>query len=251
MANLPGPVTGLIYAGDVGQNVYEEIDIITSGGNYGWRVMEGLHCYNPSSGCDTAGLIKPIKEYSHTGNGCSITGGYVYRGSRMPELVGSYIYGDYCSANIWSLKYVNGTVTNDILLKAASLPPVSLSSFGIDRSYELYVCQIVPPGTVYKIVNNQQGSEGGIVIEGFSISQNYPNPFNPGTNIKYITPKYSFVSLSVFDLRGRELTKLVNENVAPGEHVVKWDGSNYASGVYYYSITADEFTYSRKMVLTK
>ena len=82
--------------------------------------MEGNHCYNPSSDCDTSGLTLPIWEYGHDDQGeCSITGGYVYRGTKFPELYGKYIYGDYCSGSIWVLSY-DGTnpATNELLLTA-------------------------------------------------------------------------------------------------------------------------------------
>ena len=86
--------TNQLYAADVGQSQWEEINIIEKGGNYGWRIMEGMHCYNPATNCDQTGLILPIAEYSHS-VGISITGGYVYRGSQIPELYGKYVFGDY------------------------------------------------------------------------------------------------------------------------------------------------------------
>ena len=141
------PVTGWLWAGDIGQDDWEEIDIIEKGKNYGWRIMEGNHCYNPSSDCDTSGLILPIWEYGHNDNGnCSITGGYVYRGSQFPELYGKYIYGDYCSGSIWTLSYDGtNTATNKLLLTA----DIEISSFGIDKDNELYICDL--NGKVYKL----------------------------------------------------------------------------------------------------
>ncbi|MBI2469782.1 MAG: PQQ-dependent sugar dehydrogenase [Planctomycetes bacterium] len=141
------PVTGWMWAGDVGQNDWEEIDIMEKGKNYGWRIMEGNHCYNPSSDCDTSGLILPIWEYEHDGQGsCSITGGYVYRGTKFPELYGKYIYGDYCSGSIWALSY-DGTnpATNKLLLTA----DIEISSFGIDKDNEMYICDL--NGKIYKL----------------------------------------------------------------------------------------------------
>jgi len=86
--------TGELWAGDVGQNNWEEIDVITLGGNYGWDVREGAHCFEPASGCSTAGLTDPVAEYDH-GTGFSITGGYVYRGGQATNLSGRYVFGDY------------------------------------------------------------------------------------------------------------------------------------------------------------
>ena len=87
-------LTGRLFCGDVGQNQWEEVDIIERGGNYGWRIMEGTHCYNPSSGCDPQGKILPIAEYNHQ-DGYSVTGGYVYRGSNFASLFGNYLFADW------------------------------------------------------------------------------------------------------------------------------------------------------------
>ena len=95
--------TGLLWVGDVGQNLWEEIDPqIVNGGNYGWRFREGMHCYNPANNCPTAGLIEPIWEYDHS-QGNAVIGGVVYRGKSMPALVGTYFFADYGSGNIWSM----------------------------------------------------------------------------------------------------------------------------------------------------
>ncbi|MCI0448593.1 MAG: T9SS type A sorting domain-containing protein [Chlorobi bacterium] len=89
------------------------------------------------------------------------------------------------------------------------------------------------------------------VPETFSLSQNYPNPFNPVTNVKFQIPKYGFVKLVVFDVLGREIETLVNEELSPGTYEVEWDASNYPSGVYYYKLTAQDFSETKKMVLVK
>jgi len=127
--------TGLLWAGDVGQGSWEEIDIIAKGGNYGWNTMEGLHCYSPASGCDQSDLTLPIAEYDHS-QGCSVTGGYVYRGDRIASLKGYYVYGDYCSGNIWALAYDGSTVTENVLLVDSDL---SITSFGQDLAGNLYI----------------------------------------------------------------------------------------------------------------
>ena len=89
------------------------------------------------------------------------------------------------------------------------------------------------------------------IPSGFSLDQNYPNPFNPETNIRYQILKNSFVSLKIYDLLGRELSSLVNENQVPGNYSVDWDGTNYPSGVYFYRLTTNDFTAEKKMVLVK
>ncbi|HEY3700159.1 MAG TPA: PQQ-dependent sugar dehydrogenase [Spongiibacteraceae bacterium] len=122
--------TGALWAGDVGQNLFEEIDIITRGGNYGWNAREGKHAYN--GGALPTGAIDPVWEYDHT-QGQSITGGYVYRGNAMPAMRGQYIYGDFGSGAIWALD--SGNFTNQLLLNSATSP----SAFGEDANGEIYI----------------------------------------------------------------------------------------------------------------
>jgi glucose/arabinose dehydrogenase len=138
--------TGLLWAGDVGQNRWEEIDIITKGANYGWNITEGSHCFSPTTGCDQSGLTLPIVDYDHS-QGCSVTGGYVYRGDNTPSLQGYYIYGDYCSGNIWALGYSGNSVTENVLLVASGL---SITSFGEDIAGSLYI--LSSRGGIYSLV---------------------------------------------------------------------------------------------------
>jgi glucose/arabinose dehydrogenase len=138
--------TGLLWAGDVGQNIWEEIDIITRGSNYGWNVMEGFHCYSPETGCNQSGLILPLIEYDHS-QGCSVTGGYVYHGDEIAALRGYYIYGDFCSGNIWALGYQDNAVTQNILLAESGL---SITSFGEDLAGNLYI--LSREGGIYTLV---------------------------------------------------------------------------------------------------
>jgi glucose/arabinose dehydrogenase len=155
-----------LYIGDVGQNLWEEIDFqpaASQGGeNYGWRLMEGNHCYNPPSDCDPGGLTYPIYEYSHGGSPfrCSITGGYVYRGSAIPDLAGTYFFADYCSNQIWSFRYVDGDITEftdrtDELDPGSGMSIDDISSFGQDANGELYIIDL--GGEVFKIVPVESG----------------------------------------------------------------------------------------------
>ena len=137
-------VTGQMYAGDVGQDSREEIDIITAGGNYGWRVWEGTQCTNLGPApCSAPGFIAPIADYGHTAGRCSITGGYVYRGRQASLPYGAYVYGDYCSGEIFMLK--DGVQT--VLLKTT----MAISSFGEDEAGEVYVVDL--NGSVFRIIN--------------------------------------------------------------------------------------------------
>lgn len=137
------PVTNWLWCGDVGQNAWEEIDTITSGGNYGWRCYEGNHEYN-MTGCTGTDYLFPIWEYSHSGGNCSITGGFIYRGMRRPELRGNYIYADYCSAKVWDLDYSGVNLTNNLVNTASA----SVLSIGVDMNNELYI--LCSNGKIYE-----------------------------------------------------------------------------------------------------
>jgi glucose/arabinose dehydrogenase len=140
--------TGALFGGDVGQDKYEEIDLIERGGNYGWRIMEGKHCFKPSTNCNMTGLTLPIAEYGHS-QGNSVTGGYVYRGKKIPSLEGVYIYGDFGSGKIWGLTYDQQTkkvIKNELLLNSH----VAISSFGEDHDGELFV--VGYNGIIHRIV---------------------------------------------------------------------------------------------------
>ena len=129
--------TGKLFVGDVGQEKIEEIDIVRKGQNYGWPVMEGSLCYSPSIGCNASNMIPPIIEHSNDQE-CSIIGGYVYRGFGLPELNGSYIYGDYCSGKIWEVNIkalLQGDATPRILVDS----DLYITSFAQDLSGNLYV----------------------------------------------------------------------------------------------------------------
>lgn len=132
-------ITGELWVGDVGQDKWEEIDIVRNGGNYGWNITEGNHCFRPSSGCDTTGLTLPIAEYDHSGR-CSITGGYVYRGGTIPELHGVYIYTDFCSGEIWGIR-TNTRTTPQLLATGYKWSP----SFGEDAEGNLYILTLGAP----------------------------------------------------------------------------------------------------------
>jgi len=146
-------LTGDLYIGDVGQNAREEIDVSRGPSNmgrgldFGWNIMEGTSCFSPSSGCNRTGLTLPVLDYGH-GDGCSVTGGYVYRGSLLPALRGMYFYGDYCSGWVRSFVLSGGQVAQR-LDWAALRPGGQITSFGEDAAGELYI--IVASGSVFRI----------------------------------------------------------------------------------------------------
>ena len=141
---------GNLYIADVGQNQVEEINVVpasTAGVNYGWRITEGSRCYNPGSNCNRNGLTGPVAEYTHS-EGCSVTGGLVYRGQSIPELRGHYFFGDYCQGWIRSFLFANGQISSNRTWPVGNIG--SILSFGEDAAGELYV--LSANGTVYRFV---------------------------------------------------------------------------------------------------
>ena len=166
-------LTGDMIMGDVGQHLWEEINFETSnsvgGINYGWNVFEGNHCYPEDSSCVDDGYMMPIFEYPNNANyartllgfkqkanmdGCSITGGYVYRGTNIKSLYGRYIFGDYCTGKVWSLKINNG-IADDVIdhtstiLESMGKREFYLSSFGQDNNNELLLIDYT--GSIYRL----------------------------------------------------------------------------------------------------
>jgi glucose/arabinose dehydrogenase len=136
---------GRLWTGDVGQNAFEEIDVVEKGGNYGWNTMEGNHCFDPKNGCNRSGLKLPIHEYGR-GEGLSVTGGFVYRGPTLPDLEGKYIYADYATRRVWAIEQSDlSKPVNSLLFEA----DFNISSFGIDQDNELYLCGF--DGKIYRM----------------------------------------------------------------------------------------------------
>lgn len=139
------PRNGDLFVGDVGQQDWEEIDLVESGGNYGWPIMEGAHCFPPGTDCNQATLELPIHEYAHSLPGCSITGGYVYRGNRYTRLRGTYFYADFCTGAIYSLTEDGEGWTAELERDS----DLRISSFGLDEDGEMYVVDL--DGGIYRM----------------------------------------------------------------------------------------------------
>ena len=153
------PATGALWIGDVGQNRFEEVDrslrgIYKVGGrgrNYGWRVLEGRHCFIPATGCSRIGKTMPLIEYAHdnantTDDNCAVTGGYVYRGNAYPLLRGQYVYGDFCSGRIWTISAGASPLVRPTLRLDTSL---AISSFALNGGGELFVLSL--DGGIYRV----------------------------------------------------------------------------------------------------
>jgi glucose/arabinose dehydrogenase len=242
------PVTGTIYCGDVGQDAWEEVDTIAVGKNYGWRCYEGNATFNTSGCGPSSNYTFPITVYQNVGSDISITGGYVYRGSRVPWLVGRYIYADYGSRKTWKLLLSGGTVSEN---EQIGLAPSGVPSFGVDQNNELYT--VCSNGLIYKFLNTVIGvnGNGNTIPDGFVLEQNYPNPFNPSTSIRFTVPVNTAVNIKIYDLTGQEIAVLLNESKSAGNYSVTWEAANYPSGVYFYEMTAGDYKERKKMVLVK
>lgn len=150
--------SGQLFAGDVGQDLWEEVDIVTKGANYGWRLTEGTHCYNPATGCDIKGITMPIAEYSHT-EGVSVIGGYVYNGKQVPVLKSKYVFADWVGKMFYLQK--SGSQWQRGKITFQNIPAnLKIIGFGEDPAGEVYVLTNSDTGpenangSIYKIVKN-------------------------------------------------------------------------------------------------
>lgn len=139
----------LLYIADVGQNAFEEVTVLPRtevGANLGWRIVEGPACFNPPTGCDIGGFVPPTYSYAHADGGCSITGGFVYRGATIPELQGHYFFADFCEGFVRSLAYPSAEVT-DWTEQLGNIG--NITSFGTDSTGELYI--LTMDGGLYRL----------------------------------------------------------------------------------------------------
>jgi glucose/arabinose dehydrogenase len=251
-------VTGDLWAGDVGQGRQEEIDLIRRGGNYGWNVQEGFECFQATT-CDESGLEPPVLQYGRS-DGVSVTGGYVYRGQRLGDLYGAYVYADFGSGHIWAIRHDGTAITESARIVTAA---ASVSSFGEDEAGELYV--VGYGGSIYRFLPLPDEEPvvtavAGVMQtspRGFELDQNYPNPFNPSTMIRYSLGTGAVVDLTVYDILGRRVRTLASGLQTAGSRRVIWNGEDRAGrrsapGVYLYRLSTDGVVReTRHMVLVK
>lgn len=251
--------TGWLWVGDRGQDGstnLEEVNIVGKGKNYGWRTMEGSICFFPPIGCDTTGLEMPVWEYLNDDGNRKIVGGYVYRGTQVPELEGAYIYGDRISDRIWALRYDGENPPSNTEIASVG-PQFGLSTFGVDENNELYFASIWR-SIIYRFTATVTDVEERTDVPITNhLAQNYPNPFNLSTTIQYSVARNARVEISIYDLRGRIVRMLENQEHAPGDYKISWDGKNndgiiQSSGVYLYRLkVGDGMEETKRMVLLK
>ncbi len=191
-------LTGDMFIGDVGQNSWEEVDFqpanSTGGENYGWRLMEGNSCFNPAINCNNGTLTLPILVYDHS-VGCSVTGGYLYRGSKNPNLNGLYLYGDFCSGLIWGAQEDGLGGWNTTVLLDTNF---SISTFGEDESGEIYFAHLSAiDGTIYQVVqstsstNSASASSGGGAVGCFITTAVYGSQEVMGVWARFVLKLFS------------------------------------------------------------
>jgi glucose/arabinose dehydrogenase len=242
-------LTGDLWIADVGQSSWEEIDFEPAGSaggrNYGWRLMEGTHCYQPATGCNDGSLILPIYEYSHDAGRCSVTGGCVYRGSQIPSLAGTYLFADFCSDQIWSFRY-DGTSLTDFAERTGELAPggglaiTDIAAIAEDGHGEVYIVDrgTGSDGEIYKIGLAAAGLPQGAVCPDPRLSSALPNPFVGETSLRITLPQAGPVEIAIADAAGRIVRDLAHDTQPAGEHLFRWDGRDDAgrsvpSGVYF------------------
>ncbi|MAO65813.1 MAG: glucose sorbosone dehydrogenase [Balneola sp.] len=239
--------TDELWVADVGQSTREEINVVEKGLNYGWNTMEGSLCFDPSEGCDTSGLVLPVYEYGRDLGG-SITGGFVYRGTKAPELEERYVYADFASGYIWSLAWDGDEASDNQVL--AQFSGNQLIMFGEDQDRNLYLGSF--DGNIYTFRSIATSSEQKEEVPStFQLQQNYPNPFNPSTQITYQLPEAADIELSVFNMLGQKIRVLESTRKAAGSYTISFDASSLTSGVYIYQLQSGSTTLTRKMTLIK
>ena len=238
--------TGDLWLADVGQNQYEEIDLIVSGGNYGWNTMEANDCYSPSSGCDRSGLLLPVFAYRHgTSTGRSVTGGFVYRGSRLERLVGVYVYADFVSGRIWGLSEgEDGTYVNSPVKESG----LNVSAFGEDASGELYFLSF--DGRIYRFVGGDSTGSGNEQPGGMpDLIRTFPNPMTTTGTIELELARPGNARVNVYDSLGRRVTTIVDTHLDAGRHIIEISGKDLSPGAYYVALRTSEGVTSKKIIV--
>ncbi|MEM8487995.1 MAG: PQQ-dependent sugar dehydrogenase [Bacteroidota bacterium] len=242
------PQTGDIWAGDVGQGSREEIDLIEKGKHYGWDVMEASLCFEPRNNCVTTGLTTPVWEYNRN-EGISVTGGHVYRGTRVPEISGKYIYADYVSGRIWALTVTEDDTTNVEIVRATFNVP----AFGVSENGELFIAGF--DGKLHRFVETKSTAteDPAVPEQQHNLGANFPNPTSGETTIPFTLSRSGNVELAVFDLLGRKVQVLASGVYPAGAHTATWDGSAHADidlpgGPYFYSLRVDEAVVATRLL---
>lgn len=233
--------TGMFWVGDVGAATWEEVNIVNDGDNLAWPVMEGNACFSNVPGappCNDPSFIGPIWVYGFAGSQ-SITGGFVYRGERAPELYGRYVYADFISGQIWALDYTGlGPAKNEQLFNS----PLRISTFGLDMHGHLYFAHRPEGpggGRIYTFRSASIGTDGGEVRREMDLRLTGPNPFRTGTSLAFQTAEPGAARVAVYDLLGREVAVLFDAHSEGSSTEVALPAGSLAAGTYVVRLTVD------------
>ncbi len=229
-----------MWIADVGQDVYEEINYQSAasvgGENYGWRCYEGLnHPYN-TAGCQAASsYVAPVSEYSHAGGRCSVTGGFIYRGTGFPPLFGYYFFADYCTGQIFSLSPTN------VQSVAGTFSGKYFSTFGENAAGELFIGDQAS-GIVYRLAPQGTGiTQAESSASGISV---LPNPNKGVFTCRFVINNSAMADISVLDLAGKKQSS-ENKWITTGTNLIQMDVKNLANGFYFMEIKTEKETISR------
>jgi glucose/arabinose dehydrogenase len=256
-------LTGDQWIADVGQNLWEEVDYEPAGKggeNYGWRRIEGLVCYNPSTGCDPDTFDLPIHVYDHNNNRCAIIGGCVYRGSAMPSEQGAYFFADWCSGQVWSLRYdgVTATVTERTAeLGAAAGLGKAPAHIGQDAYGEIYLVDrgTGTDGEVWALLPSGTGV-GPMPGPALDLGPMKPNPFDSAVSFDVRLASAGSLEATVTDTRGRRVAVLASGPREAGAFTLRWngtdkDGRRAPSGVYFVRVSLGDQAMTRTVTLAR
>lgn len=261
--------TGDFYMGDVGESSWEEINYqpaASAGGeNYGWPRFQGNDVFMCPDPCDSSGLTPPAVAIGHSPtppNFCSVTCGYVYRGAAIPDLAGTFFYGDYCSGKIYSMRMVGGVAT-EITNRTAELAPggglaiTLLTSFGEDANGELYICDFVG-GEVFRIVADPTavGGPRDAGAPAILLDRPAPNPSAREFAFRVSLASDAHARIRVFDASGRLVRTLADHGLRAGPSAFEWDGrdargASVPGGVYFLRVDAGAQSRTEKLSLIR
>ncbi len=240
-----------LWAGDVGEATWEEVNLIQRGRNYGWWKMEGAQCYPNPAVCDTAGMnaVLPIAQFQHLSElGESVTGGYVYRGHTCPSLWGKYVYADYVNGTMWALSYDGVSANVEEIQPASERPYNFLCTFGVDHTGELYVVTLW--GDIYRMIDLTTGVDDR--TPPATTLRALPNPFQTSTTWEFSVPVAGDARIDVYDVNGRRVRVLTSRATANTR--LTWNGTDdagreLASGIYFARLTVDGRTVAHQRVV--
>jgi glucose/arabinose dehydrogenase len=229
--------TGNLWLADVGQNEWEEVNIVRKGRNYGWPFMEGNECFSPST-CDTAGmnLALPLYVYDHDFGSASVTGGCVYRGPSQSAFWGRYIFADYITGMLATLTWDG---TGAPVRETIPFEMNGIVSFGVDDAGELYVARVLD-GTIYRF-DTATSVDTPPLHAALAV---VPNPFGAQTVLELNLERRASMVVDIYDVRGRHVRRLSDETRAAGAHAIPWDGRDdgaraVPAGVYFGRVAVD------------